>query len=97
MQRPSERIYANRDAIKAIVALHRGMHPRLFGSVARGADTPQSDVDLLVDAPPGTGLFALGAMQYELQQLLQTQVDLVTPQDLPAAFRARVLDEARPL
>lgn len=97
MQKPSERIHANREAIRAIVARHRGAHPRVFGSVARGEDTPQSDVDLLVDVRAGTGLFALGAMQYELQHLLQTRVDVLTPQDLPAAFRAEVLAEARPV
>jgi predicted nucleotidyltransferase len=97
MQRLSERIRANRDAIKAIVTRHRGVRPRVFGSVARGDDTPQSDGDLLVDLRAGTGLFALGAMQYELQDLLQTRVDVLTPQDLPAAFRAQVLAEACPL
>lgn len=97
MQRPSQRIQAHREAIKAIVARHHGIHPRLFGSVARGQDTPQSDVDLLVDTRAGTWLLALGAMQYELQQLLQTRVDVLTPGDLPTAFRAQVLAEARPL
>lgn len=97
MQKPSEQINTHREAMKAIVARHRGLHPRVFGSVARGDDIPQSDVDVLVDVHPGTGLFALGAMQYELQDLLQIRVDVLTPQDLPAAIRAQVLAEARPL
>ena len=38
----------HRDAIRALVAEHHAVAPRLFGSVARG-DEPGSDVDLLVD------------------------------------------------
>lgn len=69
----------------------------MFGSVARGDDTPKSGIDLLVDIPIETGLFTLGAMQHELKQLLQTRVDVLTPQDLPATFRAEVLAAARSL
>ncbi len=41
----------------------------LFGSAARKEDRAESDVDLLIDVPPGVGLFALGRLEAELQRL----------------------------
>ncbi len=47
----------------------------LFGSVARGDNRPDSDVDLLVDMPPK--IFALTALHEYLEKLLQSSVDLI--------------------
>lgn len=54
-------------------------------------------MDLLVDALPGATLLDLGALQVELEALLGVKVDLLTPADLPPAFRDQVLAEARPI
>lgn len=70
---------------------------RVFGSVLRGDDSDSSDIDLLVDTLPEATLFDLGGLQDELQRLLGIQVDLLTPGDLPARFRASVINEARPV
>ena len=43
---------------------------RVFGSVARGEDRPDSDVDLLVDLPPHMGLLGLGRVQADLEAIL---------------------------
>jgi uncharacterized protein len=48
-----------------------------------------SDVDLLVDLPPGLGLFGLGRVQADLEAILGTRVDLVPAQDLKPGVRAR--------
>jgi predicted nucleotidyltransferase len=56
-----------------------------------------SDLDLLVDALPGATLFDLGGLQVELEALLGICVDLLTPSDLPASFRAQVLAQAQPV
>ena len=50
----------------------------VFGSVARGDATDQSDVDLLVDVPKGWGLFALGGLYNEIRSALNCSFDLVT-------------------
>jgi hypothetical protein len=52
----------------------------LFGSVARGAFGPASDVDLLVDFLPeaNVGLFEMGDLKEELEQRLGCPVDLVS-------------------
>ncbi|MFW8369171.1 nucleotidyltransferase family protein, partial [Klebsiella pneumoniae] len=73
------------------------VNPRVFGSVLRGTDRDDSDLDLLVDALPGTTLFDLGGLQDELESMLGVHVDVLTPADLPLKFRAQVLAEARPV
>ncbi len=84
-------------AIRDLAARHRAGNPRVFGSAATGRATRYSDVDLLVDALPGATLLDLGALQVELEALLGVKVDLLTPADLPPAFRDQVLAEARPI
>ncbi|QXQ06109.1 nucleotidyltransferase family protein [Sphingosinicellaceae bacterium] len=95
--RPSAALDLHRDAVRALIAAHRAVNPRVFGSVAAGTDTEDSDLDLLVDALPGTTLFDLGDLYGELQNLLGVRVDLVTPGDLSKYIRADVVAAARPL
>lgn len=47
----------------------------IFGSVARGDNGPDSDIDILVDMPPK--IFSLTALHRYLENLLQTSVDLI--------------------
>jgi hypothetical protein len=63
---------------------------RLFGSVARGEDDVDSDVDLLVDVPPGLGLLTLARLQRDLEEILQTRVDVVPAGDLKPDVRTNV-------
>jgi predicted nucleotidyltransferase len=63
----------------------------VFGSVARGEDSPDSDLDLLVELPPSMGLLGVGRLQAELEALLGTRVDLVAETDLKPGVRAAVL------
>lgn len=67
---------------------------RVFGSVLHGEDNSNSDLDLLVDPLPGATLLDLGAVQFELEELLGVSVDVLTPGDLPAKFRDQILKEA---
>lgn len=69
---------ARADDIERIVSAHGGSNVRVFGSVARGDAHPGSDVDLIIDAAPGTGLFELGEMEDELEAVLGRPVDVVT-------------------
>ncbi len=92
--KPSAALQAHRDAIRQIVEGHRARNPRVFGSVVRGCDTEDSDLDILVDPTPETTLFDIGAIRHELLQLLGVPVDVLTPRALPEKFRAAVLAEA---
>jgi predicted nucleotidyltransferase len=72
-------------AIRQVVAAHRAGNPRVFGSVAHGEDTENSDLDLLVDPQPKMSLFDPGAIIAELNELLGIQVDVATPGGTPPA------------
>lgn len=95
--RPSELVQAYRPQIRAILARYRVANPLVFGSVARGTDTADSDLDLLVDPTAETTLFDIGAIRLELRRLLDVPVDVVTPNALPEPIRERILAEAAPL
>jgi predicted nucleotidyltransferase len=69
----------------------------LFGSVARGEDGPDSDVDLLIDVSEGVGLFALGKLEAQLRELLGAEVDLVPVAGLKPRVRREVEAELQPL
>ncbi len=95
--RPSLALEAHRDAIREIALSHRVNNVRVFGSVLHGDDTEESDLDLLVDPTPETTLFDIGAIRYELKELLGVAVDVLTPKALPDTFRESILQEAQRL
>jgi predicted nucleotidyltransferase len=70
----------------------------LFGSVARGDDTPESDVDVLVSIEPEAELSLLGMARIErrLGELLGREIDMVEREMLRPAFAREVTrDEMR--
>lgn len=95
--RPSAALDGKREAVRKAVERFKAVNPRVFGSVVHDVDAENSDLDLLVDALPGTTLFDLGGLQCELEELLGVRVEVLTPDDLPRKFRERVLAEAKPL
>jgi predicted nucleotidyltransferase len=95
--RPSVALDMKRNAVREAARRFRTANPRVFGSALFGTDRDGSDLDLLVDALPGVTLFDLGGLQDELQEMLGVHVDLLTPADLPAKFRDKVLAEAQPV
>ena len=71
---------------------------RVFGSVARGEETPESDIDLLVDFPAGErGLFPLLKLAGEIEGLVGRPVDVAAVEVMAAPVRERALAEAIPL
>lgn len=71
------RLVERRDDVLAVLDAYGADNARVFGSVARGEDRPDSDIDLIVDVAPGTGLFTIGRMEQALEQLLEVDVDLI--------------------
>lgn len=80
--------------ILEVAARHGARSVRVFGSVARGEATTDSDVDFLVELEPDRSLFDLGGLLSDLQDLLGCDVDLVTEKGLHWYIRDRVLAEA---
>lgn len=70
---------------------------RVFGSLARGEDSPASDIDLLVDLEPGRTLLELAAFRRQAEAILGFPVDVATPDMLKERIRADVETEATPL
>lgn len=54
----------------------------IFGSYARGEQTENSDIDILIQPEQSVGLFKLSGMHLDLQDLLHIDVDLVTVKGL---------------
>ncbi len=71
----------------------------LFGSVLRGEDTPDSDIDLLVEFAQGRtpGLLSMAELELELGAVLGREVELRTYEDLSRYFRDDVRAQARVL
>lgn len=95
--KPSEALRLHRREICLIVKSCHAKNARVFGSVASGTDTENSDLDLLVDPTNMTTLLDIARIQNKLQNLLQVSVDVLTPKALPERFRQKVLQEAIPL
>lgn len=93
--RPFEVLEKNRQAIREVTARHKATNPRVFGSVARGEDGPDGDLDVLVDGLSGMTLFDLGGLQAEMEDLLPCRVDIVPSGSLKERMRERILAEAR--
>jgi predicted nucleotidyltransferase len=90
-----KQLQENRENILAIAAKHGAFNVRVFGSVARGEDTPESDIDLLIDydIEKTTPWFPVGLIR-DLENLLQTKVDVVTVEGLKSRIRDQVLQES---
>ena len=88
-----QRVRRRRKDLVTAAAAHGVTNLRVFGSVARGTDRPDSDLDLLADLPPGIGLFSLGRVQAELEAIVGSRVDLVPAGDLKPGVRARASRE----
>ena len=91
------RLRQRRRSILACAAFHGAQNVRVFGSIARGEDRPDSDVDLLVDLDKGTGLFALEALRRELSEILSVPVDIALSDSLRPRVREEVEREAIPI
>jgi len=69
----------------------------VFGSVARGEDTPESDVDFLVEFEEGRTLLDLSGLRLDLIDLLERDVDVATAASLHPRLRDQILAEVVPL
>ena len=76
---PRELLYIHKEEILEIMKRYPGLsNLRVVGSVARGEDTEESDIDFLVDIGEGSTLFGLGGFKEDLEELLGIQVDIIT-------------------
>lgn len=72
-------------------------NPRVFGSVARGKDHPNSDLDLLVTSTKPIGLLGLARIEEALSNLVGMPVDLVLDSGIREDLRSEIIGGAMPL
>jgi predicted nucleotidyltransferase len=87
---------AKRDEILRLAAVHGARNVRVFGSVARGEQRAESDIDLLVDLDSGRSLMDLAGLLVDLETLLGGRVDVATEQMLKPRVRNREADYEAP-
>lgn len=97
--KPSEALSLHRAEILEVLSRYPVENPRVFGSVARGEDHEESDIDLLVDNLPGFSLFQYGQMIDDLESVTKKKTDVVTTSSLNNnhKFYDRAMKEAIPL
>ena len=95
--RPSEVLPQHREAIRSLVREAGILNPRVFGSVVRGDDRENSDLDILVDLQSHEALLDLGRLEQLIGAETGLNVNVLVPSELPPKFRDRVLSEAAPL
>jgi predicted nucleotidyltransferase len=89
-----DRHYNLKSQINEIAQRHNVEKVYVFGSCARKEETPESDVDLLVELKPGATLFDLMDIQDDLQTLLNCKVDVVSKRGLHPYIKDDVIREA---
>jgi uncharacterized protein len=89
-----ELVMHKRGEIIALAEAHRAGRVRLYGSVVRGEDVPESDIDFLVEFTPEATLFDHIRLMRELEELLGRKVDVVSDKAVHWFIRDRVLAEA---
>jgi predicted nucleotidyltransferase len=86
-----------RAMIRRVAAKHGAHHVCIFGSLARGEASPQSDIELLVDKGTQTTPWFPAGLILELEELLERDVGVVTENGLSPLLKEKILREAVPL
>ncbi len=92
-----ETLQQQKVCILGIAHQYHANNIRVFGSVVRGEEREDSDIDLLVDFMPGTTLLDQVGLIDALSTALGRKVDVVSERALNKYLRQRVLQEAVPL
>jgi len=87
----------NRQLVLRLIRSHGGRNPPVFGSVAKGTDTEESDIDLLVDFDRAVNLFDVARLERKIREVLGAPVDIVQASNLRSDVKSRVMNEAVPL
>jgi predicted nucleotidyltransferase len=92
-----EQVHEQRRLIMRLARANLISDVNVFGSVARGEDTADSDLDLLIDPEPTASLFDFAQFQDDIETLTGRSVDVVSRRSLDPRRDAAILAEARPL
>lgn len=93
---PSRILHARRREIQALMKRYPMLtNLRVCGSVARGEDNEESDIDFLVEPGPEATLFDMGGLREDLEELLGFPVDVISAKGrMDASMKEAMLREA---
>lgn len=80
-----------------VLLRHDVRRASLFGSIVRGEDTENSDIDILVEFKGDKSLLDLVGLKQELEEILGRTVDVVTFGSLHPLLKETILDEQKTL
>ena len=92
-----ELLTEKRGQVEALAQRHGAARIRLIGSVARGTERPDSDIDFLVTWEPWTSLLYCAALAQDLEEILGRRVDIASDGWVRPELRDSVYRDARPL
>lgn len=92
-----ELLKSNREEILSIMKRHGVTSVRIFGSVARGEESDNSDVDFLVEVGENTSSWFPAGLILDLEELLGCKVDIVMEDSIYWLLKRKILKEAIPL
>lgn len=82
-----------KDKILTILKKHEVKRASLFGSIIRDEMSDQSDIDILIEFEGDKSLLDLAALKIELEETLQSKVDVLTYNSLHPLLRNYILAE----
>lgn len=80
--------------ITPVLDLYGVKRAAVFGSVARGEEKPDSDIDILVELHEPLGLLKFAKLNYTLEDALEKKVDLIKSNSIKPSFRDNILKSA---
>jgi len=92
-----QHLQQQKDSILALAHHYHADNVRVFGSVLRGEEREDSDIDLLVDFLPGSTLLDQAGLIEALSSELGRKVDVVSARALNKHIKPQILQEALPL
>lgn len=95
--RPSEALKLHKEAILEVLKRYPVKNPRVFGSVARGEDTEDSDIDIVIDKVGQFSYFDMANLEQELSTTIGFRVDLGIFRSLKADVLQTVSKDLRPI
>lgn len=88
-----EQVLAKAGVVRTLAQVHGARSAELFGSAARGDETPESDIDLMVELEPGRSLLDLIALANDLEEAFGRKVDVVEKSSAKPRVREAVKHE----
>ncbi|EKD10621.1 nucleotidyltransferase family protein [Limnospira platensis] len=89
-----DELQQRREEILAVAQQHGAFNVRIFGSVARGEEQEDSDIDFLVEMNSNCSLLDRIALIQDLEDLLNRKVDVTTVKGLRDYLRERIINQA---